>query len=257
MIKFISYNLNGIRSTLNKGLAEWLKTADPDIFCVQEIKLFETELVEPVFKELGYHCYWFPAQKKGYSGVAILSKEPAVSVEYGCGIEAFDFEGRSILAHFKNFSVLCAYFPSGTTGDVRQTVKMQFLSDIHQYILDLKKRIPILLICGDVNICHQDIDIHNPKANQKTSGFLPEERAWVTQFLASGFVDSFRKINQEPHQYTWWSLRAGSRDKNLGWRIDYVFVNEEISHKILDACLRSELRFSDHCPVEIDFDLSF
>jgi exodeoxyribonuclease III len=254
-MKFVTYNVNGIRSTLSKGLAAWIRETDVDILCLQEIKLFETELVEPIFTELGYHCAWFPAQKKGYSGVAIISKKPAKSVEYGCGIEAYDFEGRSILAHFDNFSVLCAYFPSGTTGGIRQTVKMSFLEDIQKYILALKTRIPNLIICGDVNICHTDIDIHNPKSNQKSSGFLPEERAWVTDFLSKGFTDCFRHKVPEPHHYTWWSLRSGARSRNLGWRIDYVFVNKELNSKILDAHVRSNIMFSDHCPVEIIFDL--
>jgi exodeoxyribonuclease III len=255
-MKFVTFNVNGIRSALNKGLDTWLAENQPDILCLQEIKLSETELVEPRFAELGYKCAWFPAQKKGYSGVAIISKKAPKSVEYGCGIEAFDFEGRSILAHFDNFSVLCAYFPSGTTGDIRQTVKMQFLTDIQAYILEIKKRVPNLLICGDVNICHTEIDIHNPKANQKSSGFLPEERAWVSSFLDLGFTDCFRHKVAEPHYYTWWSLRSGARDRNLGWRIDYVFADNHLNSKILDAYIRSEIKFSDHCPVEIIFDLS-
>jgi exodeoxyribonuclease III len=254
-MKFVTFNVNGIRSSLNKGMGDWIRETDPDILCLQEIKLFETELVEPIFKELGYHCVWFPAQKKGYSGVAIISKKPAKSVEFGCGIEAYDFEGRSILAHFDHFSVLCAYFPSGTTGDIRQTVKMAFLEDMQKYILTLKTRIPNLIICGDVNICHTEIDIHNPKSNQKSSGFLPEERAWFSDFLSKGFTDCFRFKVPEPHHYTWWSLRSGARSRNLGWRIDYVFVNKELNSKILDAHIRSNIMFSDHCPVEIIFDL--
>ncbi len=255
-MKFVTLNVNGVRSALNKGLAEWITETNLDILCLQEIKLFETELVEHIFVALGYHCSWFPAQKKGYSGVAIISKKAPKSVEYGCGIESHDFEGRSILAHFDNFSVLCAYFPSGTTGGIRQEVKMTFLADIQTYILGLRTRIPNLIICGDVNICHQDIDIHNPKSNQKSSGFLPEERAWVSGFLAQGFTDCFRYKVPDPHQYTWWSLRSGARARNLGWRIDYVFVNHELNHKILDAFVRSNIMFSDHCPVEIIFDLT-
>ncbi|MGL4631203.1 MAG: exodeoxyribonuclease III [Leadbetterella sp.] len=256
-MKLVTLNVNGIRSALSKGLAAWIVENDIDILCLQEIKLFETELVEPIFKELGYACAWFPAQKKGYSGVAIISKKSAKSVEYGCGIETYDFEGRSILAHFEGFSVLCAYFPSGTTGDVRQSVKMSFLTDIHAYVLDVQKRVDCLIVCGDVNICHKEIDIHNPKANAKTSGFLPEERAWVDDFVASGYTDCFREIDPSPHQYTWWSLRSGARDRNLGWRIDYVFVNEKHKNTIKTSKLHPEARFSDHCAVEVNFDLNF
>lgn len=255
-MKLVTLNVNGVRSALNKGLVDFIKGSELDILCLQEIKLFETELVEHIFTDLGFHCYWFPAQKKGYSGVAIISKQPAIDVVYGINHKLFDFEGRTILAHFKDLSVLCAYFPSGTTGGVRQTVKFDFLETIQHYIDGLKTPSGNLVLCGDVNICHQEIDIHNPKANAKTSGFLPEERAWVGSFLDSGFIDCFRHKVTDPHHYTWWSLRMGARARNLGWRIDYIFVNKSASDKILNAQIHPSVILSDHCPVSVDLNLN-
>ncbi|MFT7421493.1 MAG: exodeoxyribonuclease-3, partial [Arcticibacterium sp.] len=176
-MKIISFNVNGIRAALKKGLLEWLEEEKPDILCLQEIKLLETELVEDLFKNLGFYCYWYPAQKKGYSGVAILTKIEPKEIVYGMGVEPFDMEGRVIRANFKEFSLICAYFPSGTTGDVRQDLKIQFLEHMMDYMNELKTINPNLVLCGDVNICHNDIDIHNPKSNKNSSGFLPEERA--------------------------------------------------------------------------------
>ena len=254
-MKIYTFNVNGIRSALNKGLEAWIKLEDPDILCFQEIKISETELVEPIFKALGYFCFWYPAQKKGYSGVAILSKIEPNTIQYGLGIEQYDSEGRVIIADFQQFSVMCAYFPSGTTGEARQEIKIQFLDEIYTYIHSLELKKKKLFVCGDVNICHAAIDIHNPKSNANTSGFLPEERAWVGKFIESGFIDCFRQLNQLPHQYTWWSYRAGARSKNLGWRIDYIFVSQEISHKVLNVKIHDAVVMSDHCPVSLEIDL--
>lgn len=250
-MKLISYNVNGIRAAINKGLLTWLETHQPDAICLQEIKLAETELVAPRFEELGFHCYWFPAEKRGYSGVAILSKVKPVHVEYGMGIKEFDFEGRMIRADFENFSWVCTYFPSGTSGDERQGIKMKFLEDFFVYIEKLSKTHPNLILSGDVNICHQEIDIHNPKANAKSSGFLPEERAWVGRFIDEGYIDTFRHFNQNPHNYTWWSLRFGARAKNLGWRIDYHFASKSLQPHLKSAAIYPEVYFSDHCPIEL------
>ena len=250
-----TFNVNGIRSALNKGLEEWLKSHNPDVLCLQEIKLSETELVEPIFKALGYFCHWYPAQKKGYSGVAILSKKEPLNVSYGCGVEQYDNEGRSILATFDDCHVLCAYFPSGTTGDIRQEVKMAFLNDIYDYVHNHDKNDKPIFVCGDVNICHREIDIHNPKSNANSSGFLPEERAWVGKFIDSGFIDCFRYKVADPHHYTWWSYRAGARAKNLGWRIDYIFVNKGSENIIKDAKIHAEVVMSDHCPVSVEVSI--
>lgn len=254
-MKLITFNVNGIRSALNKGLAEWLENENPDIFCIQEIKLSETELVEPIFKDLGYHCYWYPAQKKGYSGVAIVSKIEAKNIIKGFGVEQYDSEGRTILAEFEGFRLINAYFPSGTTGDLRQSVKMKFLEDFYSYADKLRNENIPIIICGDVNICHTEIDIHNPKSNAKTSGFLPEERAWVGKFIDNGFIDTFRYKVKDPHHYTWWSYRAGSRGKNLGWRIDYIFAANLEETQIHNVHIHSDVVMSDHCPVSLDFKI--
>jgi len=255
MIRLITYNVNGIRSAINKGFIEWLKQTAPDIVCLQEIKAEKGQIDETPLNEAGYEMYWFSAQKKGYSGTAILTRLKPKHVEYGCGMPDYDFEGRVIRADYEHFSVISAYFPSGTTGDVRQTVKMNFLEDFMRYANELRKTIPNLFILGDVNICHKPIDIHDPVSNKKSSGFLPEEREWVDRFLESGFVDSFREFNQEPHQYTWWSMRAASRERNKGWRIDYAFATESLRSKLRNCMILPEAKHSDHCPVLLEVEL--
>jgi exodeoxyribonuclease-3 len=240
---------------MNKDLIGWLKAANPDVLCLQETKATSDQVDVKAFEALGYHLYWYSAQKKGYSGVAIFSKIKPKHVEYGCGIEKYDFEGRVIRLDFDTCSVMSVYHPSGSSGDDRQAFKMQWLADFQKYIDDLKKKVPNLILCGDYNICHKPIDIHNPKSNANTSGFLPEEREWMEQFIQSGFIDSFRHFNQEPHQYSWWSYRAGSRGKNLGWRIDYNLVANHMEKHLKRAVILPDAMHSDHCPVllEIDF----
>ncbi len=250
-MKLYSFNVNGIRSALNKGLLSWIQQENPDILCLQEIKLSETELVEPLFSGLGYCCFWYPAQKKGYSGVAILSRKQPKVVEYGMNIELFDSEGRVISAQFDDFRLINAYFPSGTTGDIRQNVKMEFLKEMQQFMLSQKTKYGPVLLCGDVNICHQEIDIHNPAGNKNSSGFLPEEREWVSQFLHSGFLDTFRIFNDLPHHYSWWSYRAGARGNNKGWRIDYFFASPDMRERLADAKIHPDVIMSDHCPVSL------
>jgi exodeoxyribonuclease-3 len=251
-MKIISYNVNGIRAALNKDFANWLKAADPDVLCLQEIKAQQDQIPVEVFEALGYQHHWFPAEKKGYSGVALLSKKRPNRVEVGCGIEAYDREGRILRADFDEVSVLSCYFPSGSSGDERQAFKMKFLEDFQGYINALKREFPRLVISGDVNICHKPIDIHNPVRLAKTSGFLPEEREWVSSFLESGFVDSFRELNDEPHKYSWWSYRAGARKKNLGWRIDYNFTSKNLKQNISRVGILSDAVHSDHCPVMLE-----
>jgi exodeoxyribonuclease-3 len=254
-MKIITYNVNGIRAAMNKDLVGWLKAANPDVLCLQETKATSDQVDVKAFEALGYHLYWYSAQKKGYSGVAIFSKIKPKHVEYGCGIEKYDFEGRIIRLDFDTCSVMSVYHPSGSSGDDRQAFKMQWLTDFQNYIDDLKKKLPNLILCGDYNICHKPIDIHNPKSNANTSGFLPEEREWMEQFIQSGFIDSFRHFNQEPHQYSWWSYRAGSRGKNLGWRIDYNLVANHLEKQLKRAVILPDAVHSDHCPVllEIEF----
>lgn len=250
-MKIYSYNINGIRAALSKGLIEWLDSEKPDVICFQEIKAMIDQIPVSLFEALGYHHYWFPAEKKGYSGVALLSKTKPDEVIYGCGIDAYDKEGRMLEARFGDLSVLSCYFPSGSSGDERQAFKMKFLADVEQYLLDLRKTRPNLVISGDVNICHQEIDIHNPKGLKNTSGFLPEEREWVSAFLQKGFVDSFRYLNQDKVAYSWWSYRAGARAKNLGWRIDYNFVSEALRNELIEANIHPDIVHSDHCPVSV------
>ena len=251
-MKIISYNVNGIRAALKKGFVEWLRAADPDILCLQETKAQKEQLDLTVFEEAGYtHHYWFSAQKKGYSGVAILSKVKPNYVEIGCGIEKVDFEGRVIRADFENYSVMSVYFPSGS-NPLRQSFKMEFLDLFFDYVSRLVKSIPNLIISGDYNICHEPIDIHNPIANKNSSGFLPEERQWMSKFLSIGFVDSFRYLNKEPHKYSWWSYRANARVKNLGWRIDYNMISESMLPKLKRSAILSQAVHSDHCPVLVE-----
>ena len=255
-MKIISYNVNGIRAAINKEFFAWLQATDADVVCLQEIKATPDQIIDIVILEqLGYKHYWYPAEKKGYSGTAIFSKIEPEHVEYGCGIEEYDREGRVIRADFKDFSVMSCYFPSGSSGDERQLFKYKFLEDFYTYIETLKLQIPRLVISGDYNICHKPIDIHNPKSNANSSGFLPEERAWMESFINSGFVDTFRHFNQDPHQYTWWSYRAGARAKNLGWRIDYHLVSKDLEPNLKRAAILPEAKHSDHCPILLE--LSF
>ena len=251
-MKIISYNVNGIRAALKKGFIDWLKSANPDVICLQEIKAQEDQLDLSVFEAAGYsYNYWFSAQKKGYSGVAILSKIKPNNVVFGTGIESMDFEGRNIRADFDEVSVMSLYLPSGTNL-ARLEHKFEYMDLFQDYITTLKKDIPNLIICGDYNICHEAIDIHDPVRNKNVSGFLPEERAWMSQFLKSGFVDAFREFNPEPHNYSWWSYRANSRANNKGWRLDYTLVSLPLQEKLKRAVILSEAVHSDHCPVLVE-----
>ena len=253
-MKIISYNVNGIRAALKKGFIEWLKSANPDVICLQEIKAQEDQLDLSVFEAAGYaHNYWFGAQKKGYSGVAILSKTKPNNIVFGTGIESMDFEGRNIRADFDGVSVMSLYLPSGTNL-ARLEHKLEYMDLFQDYINTLKKDVPNLIICGDYNICHEAIDIHDPVRNKNVSGFLPEERAWMSQFLKNGFVDAFREFNTEPHNYSWWSYRANSRANNKGWRLDYTLVSQSLQEKLKRAVILSEAVHSDHCPVLVELN---
>ena len=254
MKRIISYNVNGIRAAIKKDFLDWLDAANPDVLCLQEIKANPEQVDKDVLENLKYHHYWHPAEKKGYSGVSIWTKEEPKHIEVGCGIQKYDFEGRVIRVDFDNFSVMSVYMPSGSSGDQRQEFKMEWLADFKIYVDNLKKEIPNLIISGDYNICHKPIDIHNPLRNKDTSGFKPEEREWVDQFVESGFLDTFREFNQEPHNYSWWSYRANARAKNLGWRIDYHMVTESMRSRLLRATILSEAKHSDHCPILLEIE---
>ena len=254
-MKIVSYNVNGIRAALKKGFLEWLVATDPDVICLQEIKAQEEQLDLGVFESAGYpYNYWFSAQKKGYSGVAILSKTKPKNIVYGTGIESMDFEGRNIRADFSDISVMSMYLPSGTNIQ-RLEHKFEYMDLLQNYVDELKKELPNLVICGDYNICHEAIDIHDPVRNKYVSGFLPEERAWMTSFLKSGFVDAFRALNNAPHQYSWWSYRANARANNKGWRLDYTLVSTPLKENIKRAVILTEAVHSDHCPVLLELNL--
>jgi exodeoxyribonuclease-3 len=253
MTKIISYNVNGIRAAIQKGFISWLADQQADIICIQELKAELDQVDTREIEQLGYSVHWHSAQKKGYSGVAIFSKITPKHVEIGCGIEKYDFEGRVLRLDFDQFSVMSVYMPSGSSGDERQAFKMDWLSDFHTYAQNLKKEIPNLIISGDYNICHRAIDIHNPKGNATSSGFLPEEREWMDSFVNIGFIDTFRFINPDKaHAYSWWSYRAGARGKNLGWRIDYHMASETLKDFIANAYILPDAMHSDHCPIVVE-----
>ncbi len=254
-MKIISYNVNGIRAAMRKGFIDWLKTANPDVLCVQETKATEDQVDTEAIEAAGYpYHYWFSAQKKGYSGVAIFSKTAPNHVAYGTGIEYMDAEGRNLRVDFDDVSIMSLYLPSGTNIN-RLEHKLTYMADFQEYVNSLKAEIPNLVICGDYNICHRAIDIHDPIRNANVSGFLPVEREWLGSFLESGFIDSFRHFNKEPHQYTWWSYRANARNNNKGWRIDYNLVSQPLQENLKRAVILPEAKHSDHCPllVELQF----
>jgi len=256
-MRIISYNVNGIRSAISKGFTEWLATDPADIICLQEIKASKNDVDLSAIEALGYQCSFFSAQKKGYSGVAILSKPSPDQIFYGNGMQQSDFEGRVIRADYGAATLICAYFPSGSSGDDRQVYKYQWLDEFYAYLNELKQSRPNLIVVGDYNICHRALDIHSPKTNLTSSGFLPEERAWMDKFFAAGFVDSFRHFYPElPDQYSWWSFRAGARANNKGWRIDYISVTEPLRGLLQAAAIYPGIKHSDHCPVYADIALT-
>lgn len=253
-MRIISYNVNGIRAAIKKGLIDWLKTNPADIICLQETKASKDDVDMTEINDLGYQDYWFSAtSKKGYSGVAVFTKIKPDKVVTGNGHSQSDDEGRVIQLHFGKLLLINAYFPSGTSGDERQAFKMEWLNEMLPYLNKTKQQFDGIILCGDYNIAHNPIDIHDPKGNKNTTGFLPEERAWMDDFFASGWVDSFRKIHPEPHRYSWWSQRFPSvRLNNKGWRIDYINVTESLSARIVDAEIFPDVKHSDHCPVYLE-----
>lgn len=253
-MKIISYNVNGIRAAINKGFIDWLQSASPDVICLQEIKALKEQLDLSLFEDAGYNYhYWFSAQKKGYSGVAILSKTKPDHVEFGTGIESMDFEGRNLRADFDGVSVMSLYLPSGT-NDARLQHKLDYMDMFQDYVNELKQEYPNLIICGDYNICHEPIDIHNPVGLKNTSGFLPVEREWLGNFIDSGFIDSFRYLHPERQEYSWWSYRANARANNKGWRLDYTMVAKPLQENIKRSVILTEAVHSDHCPVLLELD---
>lgn len=256
-MRVITANLNGIRSAAKKGFFDWMIAQHADVICVQEIKAQEADLQADLFSPEGYHHYFHCAEKKGYSGVGIYSRHKPNNVITGLGWAEADQEGRYIELDFGDLAVASLYLPSGTSGEIRQTIKFGFLELYAKHLLDLRKQQKEYIICGDWNIAHRQIDLKNWRGNQKNSGFLPEERAWMDELLgAMGFIDAFRQINQEPDQYTWWSNRGQAWAKNVGWRIDYQVVTPGLKDAIKSVSIYKDQRFSDHAPLTIDYDVN-
>lgn len=255
-MRIISYNVNGVRSAMKKGLTDWLQTDPADVVCLQETKATKEDVDVSAIEALGYSTYWFSAEKKGYSGVAILTKIKPDALFYGNGIMQSDAEGRVIRADYGDVSLINAYFPSGTSGDERQAYKYVWLDEFFEYINELKKTRPKLIICGDYNIAHKEIDIHNPVGNKKSSGFLPEERAWMDKWFDAGLIDTFRAFNTDPHHYSWWSARFPTvRAQNKGWRIDYISVTHPLQAALKGAAIYPDVKHSDHCPCYVDIKI--
>lgn len=252
-MRIISYNVNGIRAAIKKGFYDWLKTNPADIICLQETKATQGDVDVKQLEALGFYHHWFSAQKKGYSGVAIFSKIKPDHIVLGHGHAASDDEGRVIQLDFGDIRLINAYFPSGTSGDIRQNFKYSWLAEFQTYLNKLKKKYPKIILVGDFNIAHNEIDIHDPRGNKKSSGFLPEERDWMTGFLKSGWVDTFRECHPEPHHYSWWSQRFPTvRLNNKGWRIDYIAITEALKKQLVDATIYPDVKHSDHCPVYVE-----
>lgn len=257
-MQVMTLNTNGIRSAARKGFFAWLATRDFDVVCLQEIKARLEQLQAPEFWPQGYHCYYYPAQKKGYGGVALYARKRPADVRYGFGWSEADAEGRYLEARFGKLSIASVYVPSGTSGEIRQAFKFQFMERFLLFLRQCAHSGRDYIFCGDFNIAHKKIDIKNWRANQNRSGFLPEERAWLDRvFGEEGWIDAFRVINQEPDQYTWWSNRGRAWEKNVGWRIDYQIVSPSLRERIRRVEIYKEQRFSDHAPLVIEYDYPF
>ena len=248
----ISYNVNGIRSALKKDFLGWLETVRPQVLCLQEVRA-EKEVIDcRSFEKLGYQVHWMAAEKKGYSGVATLTMHTPRKVSYGFGMDKYDKEGRLLRLDFEDFSIMNTYMPSGNANPERLVFKHQWQEDFMRYIKAYLKEQPKLILCGDYNVAHKEIDIHDPVRNRTVSGFLPEERAWLSSFLTVGLVDSFRLFSDEPHQYTWWNARSRARERNKGWRIDYHLVSKALQFRVKRSIHLPKVYHSDHCPILLD-----
>ena len=250
-VKILSWNVNGVRASLKKGLLKWLQKTSPDILCLQETKAFPAQLPPELLHPNGFEAHWNSALRPGYSGVSTITKIKPVVVRKGFGIAKFDDEGRVLETEFKEFTLFNIYFPNGKKNDERLKYKMDFYEEVLKYFVKLRKKGKRLVVCGDYNTAHHEIDLARPKENSKVSGFLPIERAWMDKLVANGFLDTFRLFNQDPGQYTWWDQLTRARDRNVGWRIDYHFISEDLKPYLKDAFIMPEVMGSDHCPVGI------
>jgi exodeoxyribonuclease-3 len=254
-VKLISWNVNGIRAIARKGFLDWLADESPDVLCTQETKAHPDQLTKKLRQPPGYHTYWHSAQRKGYSGVATFSRTEPLHVETGFGIEEFDVEGRVLMTAYPGFKLFNVYFPNGKRGPERLDYKLRFYAAFLEYCDGLLAQGDRLIVCGDVNTAHKEIDLARPKENEKVSGFLPEERAWIDRYLAHGFVDVFRAFHpDEPAQYTWWHYVTNARARNVGWRIDYYLVSKSLMPALTDASILSQVMGSDHCPISLELD---
>ncbi|WP_432661826.1 exodeoxyribonuclease III [Wukongibacter baidiensis] len=250
-MKIYSWNVNGIRAVQKKGFVDWVKEEQPDILCIQETKANVDQLDEEIINIDGYHSYFSSAERKGYSGVATYSKIKPLSVKHGIGIERFDSEGRFLITEYPEFILFNIYFPNGQKDDERLKYKMEFYDALLEYCEDLKSQGKKLIISGDYNTAHREIDLKNPKSNEKRSGFLPIERAWIDKFISHGYVDTFRHFHEDEVKYSWWSYRFKAREKGVGWRIDYHFVSDNLIDDLKGAEILDDVMGSDHCPVAI------
>ena len=247
-MKLVSWNVNGLRSCLTKGFLEYVKNEDADVICLQETKL---QPEQAVFELEGYHRYFYSAEKKGYSGTAVLTKEEPLSVVFGFGDDIHRHEGRVITAEYPDFYLVCCYTPNSQDGLKRLDYRMQWEDDLRTYLMELDRTKPVVY-CGDLNVAHQEMDLKNPKTNRMNPGFTDQEREKMTALLASGFADTFRTLHPEEVTYSWWSYRFHAREKNVGWRIDYFIVSQRLLPRVTGAAIRTEVYGSDHCPVVLE-----
>lgn len=248
-MKIVCWNVNGVRAAVKKGMLEFLERENPDIFCIQESKAKPEQLSEEVLNPSGYYSVWNSAERPGYSGVAIFSKKKPTRTELSMGVQEFDHEGRFILSEFEDFVLMNIYFPNGGMGDHRVKYKLDFYDQLLDIAERLRKEGKNLIICGDYNTAHKEIDLARPKENEGISGFLPIERAWLDKFVSYGYVDTFRNFYPELVAYSWWSMRTYARPRNIGWRIDYFFVNKEFLSRVDDSYILTEIEGSDHAPI--------
>jgi len=254
LARLVSWNVNGIRAVAKRGLLDWLRKVDADAVCLQETKAHPDQVGDSLREPEGYTSFWASAERRGYSGVALFSRVPPLEVSFGLGIARFDAEGRVIVARYPQFLLFNVYFPNGKMNDERLQYKMEFYEAFLNHLLSLRSQGERIVICGDYNTAHTEIDLSHPKENVKVSGFRPEERAWMDRLTGHGFVDTFRMFHSDGGHYTWWDMRTRARERNIGWRLDYFFVSDNLAGAVRDAAILPEVAGSDHCPVSLTLE---